>query len=77
MSSKTLPLDPLLAALTTQHFVDDDLGSVTVTIPDALMAVATAINRIADCHEKNLERMARAEVRMEKYMFGDEPSGHA
>jgi hypothetical protein len=37
--------------------VDDDLGTVTVNVVDALMAIAFAMTRLADMYEKSSAMM--------------------
>jgi hypothetical protein len=37
--------------------VDDDLGTVTVNVVDALMAIAFAMTRLADIYEKSSAMM--------------------
>jgi hypothetical protein len=65
MTSKTSSpkIDPLVGAIedvfTTRHFIDDDLGSTSVNVVDALYAIANAIHHLATVQEKAQERFDR------------------
>ena len=51
----------LIAALTTRD-ADDD---IEVNVADALMAIATALNRLAAVHERAQERLLLSQERFE------------
>lgn len=79
MTSKTssptddAPMPRLFDALTT-HEYNDVTGTVVVNVADALMAIATAINRLATIQENAALHAANKVDRLEAMVFQN--SGH-
>lgn len=76
MTSKTSSPD-LFDALIT-HEYNDVTGTVTVNVADALMAIATAINRLAACNEAMVTRGEKISAQLKQAIQQDSDGpGHA